>query len=138
MPYPQVRSVLSTSWVRQYGFAGAAKRLPPSVRARAIGAMMQWRAKEVIHEAGRNQNRCGQAEQSHISWEDVPGLENGAQWMNCHGKGVRVFPEGRPLGRVLEIKANADSRDQEAWSRAGKSEVAIRGGGVHGSPFEKD
>jgi len=38
-PYPQVRIVLSTSWVRSYGCSGAAKRLTSeSLRARVIGA----------------------------------------------------------------------------------------------------
>lgn len=37
-PYPEVRIVLSTSWVRHYGFHRAAKRLPKSLRERAIGA----------------------------------------------------------------------------------------------------
>lgn len=37
-PYPEVRIVLSTSWVRAYGCYGAAKRLPPSLRSRVIGA----------------------------------------------------------------------------------------------------
>lgn len=38
MPYPAVRIVLSTSWVRSYGCYGAAKRLPASLRTRVIGA----------------------------------------------------------------------------------------------------
>lgn len=37
-PYPGIQIVLSTSWVRQYGCYGAAKRLPPGLRARVIGA----------------------------------------------------------------------------------------------------
>lgn len=37
-PYPDVRIVLSTSWVRQYGFRRTAKFLGPSLQARAIGA----------------------------------------------------------------------------------------------------
>lgn len=37
-PYPDVRIVLSTSWVVQYRFSGAAKRLPASLRERCIGA----------------------------------------------------------------------------------------------------
>lgn len=37
-PYPQVQVVLSTSWVRQYRYSGAAKRLPESLRNRVIGA----------------------------------------------------------------------------------------------------
>jgi hypothetical protein len=35
---PQVAIVLSTSWVRQYGFSRAAKRLGPALRARCIGS----------------------------------------------------------------------------------------------------
>ncbi|MDO8455311.1 MAG: HAD domain-containing protein [Burkholderiaceae bacterium] len=37
-PYPDVRIVLSTSWVRQYGFRRTAKFLGPTLQARAIGA----------------------------------------------------------------------------------------------------
>lgn len=37
-PYPLIRIVLSTSWVRRYGCAGAAKRLPMALRERVIGA----------------------------------------------------------------------------------------------------
>lgn len=38
LPYPAVRIVLSTSWVRTYGCYGAAKRLRASIRARVVGA----------------------------------------------------------------------------------------------------
>lgn len=37
-PYPTVLVVLSTSWVRQYGCYGAAKRLPQSLQDRVIGS----------------------------------------------------------------------------------------------------
>ena len=37
-PFPEVKIVLSTSWVRAYGCDGAAKRLPELLRARVIGA----------------------------------------------------------------------------------------------------
>ncbi|MBB3182275.1 HAD domain-containing protein [Variovorax sp. Sphag1AA] len=37
-PYPTPRIVLSTSWVRAYSCAKSAKRLPPSLRSRVIGA----------------------------------------------------------------------------------------------------
>ncbi|NVO04738.1 MAG: hypothetical protein HXX19_01675, partial [Rhodoferax sp.] len=37
-PYPELKIVLSTSWVRSYGCAGAAKRLPLELRSRVIGA----------------------------------------------------------------------------------------------------
>lgn len=37
-PYPQVGIVLSTSWVRTYGFSRTAKRLPQALRERTIGA----------------------------------------------------------------------------------------------------
>lgn len=37
-PHPEVRIVLSTSWVLRYGCSGTAKRLPPGLRTRVIGA----------------------------------------------------------------------------------------------------
>jgi hypothetical protein len=37
-PYPAVQLVLSTSWVRRYGCSATAKRLPPALRSRVIGA----------------------------------------------------------------------------------------------------
>lgn len=37
-PYPNLKIVLSTSWVRQYGFSRTAKRLPQSLRERTVGA----------------------------------------------------------------------------------------------------
>lgn len=37
-PHPDIRIVLSTSWVLQYGCSGAAKRLPLGLRSRVIGA----------------------------------------------------------------------------------------------------
>ena len=37
-PYPSVRIVLSTSWVRVLGYSRARKRLPPGLRERVIGA----------------------------------------------------------------------------------------------------
>lgn len=37
-PYPDIRIVLSTSWVLKYGCYGAARRLPAELRARVIGA----------------------------------------------------------------------------------------------------
>jgi hypothetical protein len=45
-PYPQVRIVLSTSWVRRYGCTTSAKNLRPSVRARVIGATFHSRMDE--------------------------------------------------------------------------------------------
>lgn len=37
-PYPDVRIVLSTSWVRVLGYSRAVKRLPPGLQKRVIGA----------------------------------------------------------------------------------------------------
>lgn len=37
-PHPQIFIVLSTSWVRRYGFARTAKRLPLPLRERTVGA----------------------------------------------------------------------------------------------------
>ena len=37
-PHPQVQIVLSTAWVLRYGCSTTAKRLPPALRQRVIGA----------------------------------------------------------------------------------------------------
>jgi hypothetical protein len=37
-PYPELQIVLSTSWVVRYGVSASAKRLPPMLRERVIGA----------------------------------------------------------------------------------------------------
>lgn len=37
-PFDEVKIVLSTSWVRSYGCAGSAKRLPKALREKVIGA----------------------------------------------------------------------------------------------------
>ena len=37
-PYPTVRIVLSTSWVRHHGFSRTANRLPVGLRERVVGA----------------------------------------------------------------------------------------------------
>lgn len=45
-PFPKVRIVLSTSWVRRYGYPKAAKNLNPLLRARVIGATFHSRMDE--------------------------------------------------------------------------------------------
>lgn len=45
-PYPDIRIVLSTSWARVYGCSKAAKRLPPTLRSRVIGATFYSRMNE--------------------------------------------------------------------------------------------
>jgi hypothetical protein len=37
-PHPKIRIVLSTTWVRRYGCAGAARNLPDTLSDRVIGA----------------------------------------------------------------------------------------------------
>lgn len=66
--WPQVKIVLATSWVRQYGFLGTARRLGPQLRARCIGATFhsgmrdnEWsfarlpRGLQVVQDVGRRQ-----------------------------------------------------------------------------------
>ena len=52
-PYPDVVIVLSTSWVRQFGFSGVRRRLSPGLAARTVGATfhsaMDRRAFEALH-----------------------------------------------------------------------------------------
>lgn len=45
-PYPQLKIVLATAWVRRYGCVHAAKHLRPSLRARVIGATFHSRMDE--------------------------------------------------------------------------------------------
>lgn len=45
-PYPDVQIVLSTSWVRRYGYSKTAKRLPPALRQRVVGATFHSRMNE--------------------------------------------------------------------------------------------
>lgn len=45
-PYPEIRIVLSTSWVVRLGYSRTAKRLPPSLRERVIGATFHTRMNE--------------------------------------------------------------------------------------------
>ena len=61
-PYPSIKIVLSTSWVRMYGCAKAAKKLPPSLRARVIGA--------TFHSA-MDEHQFEQAPRGVQVWNDV-------------------------------------------------------------------
>src|SRR5450830_368975 len=42
-PYPAIQIVLSTSWVRRYGWSTTTKRLPQSLQARVIGSTFHSR-----------------------------------------------------------------------------------------------
>lgn len=42
-PYPEVQIVLSTSWIRRYGVATSAKRLPAALQSRVIGGTFHSR-----------------------------------------------------------------------------------------------
>ena len=61
-PYSDIRIVLSTTWVRVYGFSRAAKRLPPGLRSRVIGATFH---RHMDKEAFVNMSRGAQV------WADV-------------------------------------------------------------------
>lgn len=41
-PYPEVRIILSTSWVVRYGYLKASKKLTPGLRARCIGSTYHY------------------------------------------------------------------------------------------------
>jgi hypothetical protein len=49
-PYPTIKIVLSTSWVRQYGFTGTAKKLPTALSERCIGATWHSKNRFLEHE----------------------------------------------------------------------------------------
>jgi len=52
-PFPLVRIVLSTSWVRVLGFSRALERLPPGLQARVIGATFHSEMDEEIFASTR-------------------------------------------------------------------------------------
>ncbi len=45
-PYPDIRIILSTSWVRRYGVAKSAKELRPALRQRVVGSTINGRMNE--------------------------------------------------------------------------------------------
>jgi hypothetical protein len=45
-PYPDVKIVLSTNWVVRYGCTKAAKKLPPALRERVVGATFHSKMRE--------------------------------------------------------------------------------------------
>lgn len=45
-PYPAIRIVLSTSWVRVFGYSRSVKRLPPGLQEKVIGATYHSRMNE--------------------------------------------------------------------------------------------
>lgn len=67
-PYPAVRIVLSTSWVREVGYSRSVKRLPPGLQARVVGATFhsemdkvlfsqKTRGRQVIEDVARRRPR---------------------------------------------------------------------------------
>lgn len=85
-PYPEVKIVLSTSWIRRYGVTGTAKRLPLNLQVRVIGGTFhsghmredefQWlpRGQQVIEDVHRRQPR---------DWLALD--DNGEGWTEPHG-----------------------------------------------------
>ncbi|MDM0068781.1 HAD domain-containing protein [Variovorax sp. J31P207] len=93
-PYPSVRIVLSTSWVRLYSCDKAAKRLPDALRARVIGAtfhtemnegafLAQSRGQQVAADIRRRQPR---------DWLALDDTDEGwPEW--CRGRFIRTHEE---------------------------------------------
>ena len=48
-PWPEVKIVLSTSWVGHYGFSRTARRLGPALRSRCIGATWHTAMRDTEH-----------------------------------------------------------------------------------------
>lgn len=91
-PYPSVRIVLSTSWVRVRRFSRAKKRLLPELRERVIGA--------TFHTA-MNQARFEALSRGMQVWEDVQrrqpsdwfALDDNTEWPeSCRDKLVLTDP----------------------------------------------
>ena len=78
-PFPNVRVVLSTSWVVRYGYWKAKKRLPPGLQSRCIGATFTYAIKgNAWHELPRGEQVTKDAEKRQLTkWfaldDDVTG-----------------------------------------------------------------
>lgn len=92
-PYPQVRIVLSTSWVRRYGRARSAKQLQPNLREKVVGATFRPNMDE--------QDFLSSSRGTQV-WRDVEKRQpkgwlalddDGAQWPEwCLGNLIKTHP----------------------------------------------
>lgn len=66
-PFPQVRLVLSTSWVVRYGYWKAKKRLPPGLQSRCIGSTFSYAIKgNAWHDLPRGEQVSRDAEKRQL------------------------------------------------------------------------
>jgi len=80
LPYPNVKIVLSTSWVRVFDYHRARKRLPASLRARVTGATfhaLHMRKEDFSLEPRHRQILCDVSRRQPTKWlaidDDVEG-----------------------------------------------------------------
>lgn len=67
-PFPQVRIVLSTSWVVRYGYWKAKKRLPAGLQSRCIGATYSYAIKgNAWHDLPRGEQVTRDAEKRQLT-----------------------------------------------------------------------
>lgn len=67
-PFPQVRLVLSTSWVVRYGYWKAKKRLPQGLQDRCIGATFGYHIKgNAWHDLSRGEQVSRDAEKRQLT-----------------------------------------------------------------------
>ncbi len=103
-PYPDLKIVLSTSWVSRYGNSRAAKNLRPALRARVIGA---------TYNARMDKQSFAAMPRGMQVWEDVRKRQpkdwlalddDHHQWPEwCRDKYVRTHPlEGLSVPEVIE------------------------------------
>lgn len=111
-PYPDVKIVLSTSWVLRYGCSATAKRLPPGLRARVIGATFHSRhmlaeefrslprGLQVTEDAMRRQSRNWLAlDDNEEGWP----TEHRGKWVHTHMyEGISPPEVQRKLVKKLE------------------------------------
>jgi hypothetical protein len=89
-PYPQIRIILSTSWVRRYGCSQAAKQLGPRLRQRVLGATFHSRMREdLFMDKPRGQQ----------VWEDVQRRKP-LDWLALDDDGEGWPPES--VGRFIQ------------------------------------
>jgi hypothetical protein len=104
-PYPHVRIVLSTGWVKRYRYSGAQRRLPPRLFERCIGAT--WHREmplEVFEAMSRGQQvRADVARRQPQAWLALDDLDEG--WEEARGHSVVITHPIHGIGAppVLEL-----------------------------------
>ena len=61
-----------------------------------------------------------------VAWEQLATLKSGAQWTNQHGPRASVLSEDRPVGRLLNLRADTDGGDEGPGLQSASGKTLVR------------